>query len=302
VPRVLVTSPLPIDVAPLLGAHQRVGGDRRLTRDELLDAVADVEGLIPLLLDRIDEELLARAPRLRVVANFAVGVDNIDLAACARRGVAVCNTPDVLTDATADLAMALVLAAARRVVEGDALVRAGAWRGWEPSQLLGLELAGSTMGIIGAGRIGRAVARRAEAFGMRVITTRPTPLDELLAVADVVSLHVPLTPATRGLIGARELALMKRGAILVNTARGASVDEAALAAALDSGHLGGAGLDVYAREPEVPEALRRQPRAVLLPHLGSATERARARMATLAATGARDVLDGKTPPNLVARP
>jgi glyoxylate reductase len=299
VARVLVTSPLPIDVAPLLGAHQRVGGERRLARAELLDAVAGVDGIITLLSDRVDDELLDRAPRLRVVANFAVGLDNVDLAACARRGVAVCNTPDVLTDATADLTLALILAAARRVVEGDSMVRAGTWTGWEPGQLLGMELAGRTLGIVGNGRIGRAVARRGAAFGMRVITSRPAPLDELLAASDVVSLHVPLTPATRGLIGARELGLMKPTAILINTARGACVDEAALIDALDGGRIGGAGLDVYTREPEVPEGLRRQPRAVLLPHLGSATRETRARMAELAATGARDVLDGKRPANLV---
>jgi glyoxylate reductase len=295
---VLVTSRLPIDVAPLLPGHELVGGDRRLSRAELLDRVGGADGLICLLGDRIDDELLARAPSLRVVANFAVGLDNVDLAATRRRGVAVTNTPDVLTDATADLTMALLLAVARRIVEAEALARSGEWRGWEPDQLLGVELSGRTLGIVGMGRIGRAVARRAEGFGLRVLSG--VPLDELLAASDFVSLHVPLTEKTRGMIGARELALMKPGAILINTARGACIDEAALIAALESGRLGGAGLDVYAAEPAIPEALRRQRRAVLLPHIGSATDRARARMAELCATGVREVLAGRRPENLVA--
>jgi glyoxylate reductase len=194
--------------------------------------------------------------------------------------------------------MALLLAVARRIVEAEALARSGEWRGWEPDQLLGVELSGRTLGIVGMGRIGRAVARRAEGFGLRVLSG--VPLDELLAASDFVSLHVPLTEKTRGMIGARELALMKPGAILINTARGACIDEAALIAALESGRLGGAGLDVYAAEPAIPEALRRQRRAVLLPHIGSATDRARARMAELCATGVREVLAGRRPENLVA--
>src|SRR5688572_6352445 len=242
-----------------------------MTRDELVAALYDADALICLLSDKIDDELLEGAPRLGIVANHAVGLDNVDLAAARRRGVAVTNTPDVLTEATADLTLALLLAVARRVVEADGLARSGAWRGWEPDQLLGVELAGRTLGIVGMGRIGRAVARRAAGFGLRVIYSAPReaagvaaprlPLDALLAEADLVSLHVPLTGETRGLLGRRELSLMKPGAILVNTARGACVDEAALIEALDAGRLGGAGLDVYAEEPAIPEALRRQRRA-----------------------------------------
>ena len=308
--KVLVTSALPVDVRPWLGGAEVVQpAAGRLSREELLAAVAGVDGLVCLLLDRIDEELLGRAPRLRVVGNVAVGVDNIDLVAAARRGVAVANTPGVLTEATADLTLALLLAVARRVCEGDRLARSGAWTGWEPGQLLGSELAGRTLGLIGFGRIGQAVARRARGFGLTVVYAAPrdaegaearrVPLGELLASADFVSLHVPLTAATRGMIGAAELARMKAGAILLNTARGPCVDEAALADALASGHLGGAGLDVYADEPAIHPGLRAHPRTVLLPHLGSATVAARSRMAELAARAVGDVLAGRVPPNLV---
>jgi glyoxylate reductase len=301
VPRVLVTGPLPIDVSPLLPGHEVVGGAARLSREELLAEVAGVDALICLLTDRIDEELLARAPRLRVVAVFAVGVDNVDLAAAARRGVAVTNTPDVLTEATADLAFALLLAAARRLPEGQALARSGRWQGWEPTQLLGQDVHGRTLGIVGMGRIGRALARRARGFEMRVlgVSSREGALDRLLAEADFVSLHCPLTAATRGLIGARELALMKPTAILINTARGAIIDEAALIAALAAGRPGGAALDVFAAEPHIPEALRASPRVVLTPHLGSATLATRARMAELCALGAGEILAGRQPHNLV---
>lgn len=265
--------------------------------------------IVPLLSRAIGTAELGRLPQLRIVANCAVGVDNIDLEACAARGVVVTNTPDVLTDATADLALALILAAARRVKEGAALIAAGAWTGWDPRQLLGLELRGATLGIVGAGRIGRAVGRRAHAFGMRLCYASRTaqsaferetgamrlPLPELLGCSDVVTLHVPSTPGTRGMIGAAELARMKPGALLVNTARGDLVDEAALAAALTSGHLGGAGLDVFAREPHVPDALVRHPRAIVLPHLGSATVRTRRAMAALAVRNVRALLAGEPP-------
>jgi glyoxylate reductase len=267
------------------------------------------EAIVPLLSRRIGPAELAGLPRLRVVANCAVGVDNVDLAACAARGVIITNTPNVLTDATADLTLALVLATTRRLREGAALVADGGWTGWDPRQLLGFELKGATLGIVGAGRIGRAVGRRAHAFGMRLCYSarRAKPsfeldtgalrlsLDELLRRADVVSLHLPSTPETRGMIGAGELARMKRGAFLVNTARGDLVDEGALLAALESGHLGGVGLDVYAREPEIPTALRRHPRAFLLPHLGSATTRTRRAMAALAVKNVEAVLNGSPP-------
>jgi glyoxylate reductase len=271
--------------------------------------------IVPLLSRRIGEAELAGLPRLKVVANCAVGYDNVDLAACARRGVVVTNTPDVLTDATADLAMALLLAVARRLGEGQRLIEQGAWRGWDPRLLLGLELKGATLGIVGAGRIGRAVGRRAAAFGMRLCYCDTAargefeletgavrlPLDQLLARADAVMLHLPSTPETRGLIGARALAAIRRGAILINTARGDIVDEPALVAALEDGRLGGVGLDVFAHEPEVPSALVRHPRAVVLPHLGSATTRTRRAMAALALRNVAAVLAGEAPVTPVGR-
>lgn len=261
-----------------------------------------------LLSDRIDAAALDAGPRLRVVANYAVGVDNVDVVAATARKVAVANTPDVLVEATADFTFTLLLAAARRLGEGERLVRAGQWRGWTPELLLGADVGGRTLGIIGMGRIGRAVARRARGFAMRVVYTRgdagdveasPVGLGELLATSDVVSLHCPLTRETRGLIDARALAAMKPGAILVNTARGAIVDDGALAAALERGHLGGAGLDVFTDEPRIDPRLLAAPRVVLAPHLGSATTIARTRMAELCVTAVRDVLAGRRPPNLV---
>ncbi|MEZ4402118.1 MAG: D-glycerate dehydrogenase [Kofleriaceae bacterium] len=278
-------------------------------RARWLAELATADALVCLLHDRVDAEALAAGPRLRVVANYAVGVDNIDLAAAAARGVVVANTPDVLTDATADFTWALLLAAARRLGEGERLVRAGGWAGWSPTLLLGAELAGRTLGVVGLGRIGRAVARRAAGFGMRVIATgrRPTAadgvevvgLDQLLAEADVVSLHCPLTPATRHLIDAAALARMRPGAILVNTARGGCIDDDAVAAALERGHLGGAGLDVFTHEPAIAPRLAAAPRIVLAPHLGSATTTARVRMAELCMTAVADVLAGREPSNRV---
>ena len=266
------------------------------------------EAIVPLLSRRIGAPELAALPRLRLVANCAVGVDNVDLAACAARGVAVTNTPDVLTDATADLTMALLLAVTRRTKEGEALLREGAWTGWDPRQLLGAELRGLLLGLVGAGRIGQAVGRRAAAFGMRLCYAdrgaRPAfesqtgavrvPLDDLLARSDVVSLHVPSTAETRGLIGTAALGRMKRGAFLINTARGDITDEAAVIAALEAGHLGGVGLDVFAREPHVPPALVRHPRAVVLPHLGSATVQTRRAMAGLAVKNVAALLAGES--------
>jgi glyoxylate reductase len=265
------------------------------------------EAVVPLLSRRIGPAELAMLPRLRLVANCAVGVDNVDLAACAARGVAVTNTPDVLTDATADLTMALLLAVTRRLKEGEALLREGTWTGWDPRQLLGAELRGLLLGLVGAGRIGQAVGRRARVFGMDLCyaereakpafeaATRATrlPLRELLARSDVVSLHVPSTAETRGLIGAAALAGMKQGAFLINTARGDVVDEPALIEALESGHLGGVGLDVFAHEPAVPPALVRHPRAVVLPHLGSATVQTRCAMAGLAVKNVEALLAGR---------
>jgi glyoxylate reductase len=265
------------------------------------------EAVVPLLSRRIGPAELAGLPGLRLVANCAAGVDNVDLAACAARGVAVTNTPDVLTDATADLTIALLLAVTRRLKEGETLLREGAWTGWDPRQLLGTGLRGLVLGLVGAGRIGQAVGRRARAFGMDIcyaareakpafeVETRATRLsvEDLLARSDVVSLHVPSTAGTRTLIDAAALNRMKRGAFLINTARGDVVDEPALIAALEGGRLGGVGLDVFAREPEVPPALIRHPRAVVLPHLGSATVQTRRAMAALAVDNVAALLAGR---------
>lgn len=314
---VVSTSALPIDLATqvaaaLPGATVSVPARGHVGLAGVDLAAADA--LVCLLLDRIDAAVLAGAPRLRVVANCAVGVDNVDLAACAERGVAVTNTPDVLTEATAELAFALMLAVARRLGEGERLVRSGAWTGWALDQLLGIQLAGKTLGIVGFGRIGRAMARRAHGFGMRVIYAHPrevvTPatrearrveLDELFAAADVVSLHCPLTPQTRHVVNARRLATMKPTAILVNTARGGCVDEEALLDALTRGRLFGAGLDVYASEPAISPDLRACERVVLAPHIGSATTETRMAMAQLCADAVIAVLSGRTPGNVVRR-
>jgi glyoxylate reductase len=271
--------------------------------------VREPDALVTLLTDRVDAALLDRAPRLRIVANIAVGFDNIDVAAATARGICVSNTPDVLTEATADFTFALILAAARRLGEGERLVRAQAWTGWAPTQLLGADVFGRTLGIVGLGRIGAAVARRARGFDMPVLYAGPparaptdaihTDLDDLFARADIVSLHCPLTPSTRGLVDAARLARMKPTAILVNTARGPLVDEAALAAAIRAGRLAGAGLDVFAAEPHVHPDLLAEERVVLAPHLGSATTTARIRMVELAASAVRDVLAGRPPNHLV---
>jgi glyoxylate reductase len=298
--RVVTTSSLPIALA-IPGARVDVPEDFiGVARCDL----ADADALVCLLLDRIDAAVLARAPKLRVVANCAVGYDNVDVAACTAAGVAVTHTPDVLTETTAEFAFALVLAAARRLAEGERLVRGGAWPGWRLDQLLGVELHGKTFGVIGLGRIGRAVVRRAEAFGMRAIWADPhapgaVSIDDVFATADVVSLHCPLTPATRHLVNAARLARMKPTAILVNTARGGCVDEDALVDALRAGRIFAAALDVYAREPEIDPRLVDCPRLVLAPHIGSATTETRTRMAELCRDAVIDVLAGRRPRHLV---
>ncbi len=267
----------------------------------LRERAADADGLLTMLTERVDAALLDAAPRLRAVANCAVGTDNIDLDACRARGIAVGNTPDVLTDATADLAMALMLAAARRLPEGIAEVREGRWGPWDPRHLLGLDLAGATLGVVGLGRIGRAVAQRAAAFGMRVIHTSRSagvPLPALLREADVVSLHTPATPQTHRLIGEAELRAMKPTALLVNTARGAVVDQVALRRALHDGWIAGAGLDVTDPEPLPGEdPLLGAPNLLVLPHIGSATHAARERMADLAVDNLIAALGGSPMPH-----
>ncbi|HWE26064.1 MAG TPA: D-glycerate dehydrogenase [Myxococcales bacterium] len=299
--RIFVARTLSIDPRPVVGPALEVDiweGELPPPRAELLKRAAQADGLVTLLTEKVDGELLAHAPALKVVANHAVGVDNIDVAACTARGVWVTNTPDAVTESTADLTWALILAVARRLREGERLIREGRFHAWAPTMLLGLELNGAVLGIVGLGRIGRAVARRAAGFGMQVLHTSSSggvALDELLERSDVVSLHCPLNARTHHLIDAQRLSRMKRGAILVNTSRGAVVDEAALVAALQAGRLSGAGLDVFENEPAVHPGLIGRDDVVLLPHLGSATHKTRARMATMALTDAARVLRGQRP-------
>ena len=263
--------------------------------------------------DCIDAETIRTATRLKILANYAVGYNNIDLAAARMHGLIVTNTPDVLTDATADLTWALILATARRIVEGDALIRSGRWTGWSPTQLLGTDIAGKTLGIIGMGRIGQAVAQRAVGFRMPVryhtsqpIATSSLPreweyrsLQDLLSEADIVTIHAPLTPATHHLIGARELSLMRPTAFLINTARGPIIDEGALVDALKTGVIAGAGLDVYEQEPAIHAALTQLKHVVLLPHLGSATLHARVQMGLVCLKNIHAVLEGHPAPNQI---
>ena len=264
---------------------------------------ADADALLPTPRERITAEVLAAAPRVRIVASHSVGVDHVDLSACRARGILVTNTPDVLTDATADLAFALILAVARRLREGEALARSGKWDGWKPRELLGVSLAGKTLGIYGYGRIGRAVARRGEAFGMDVVSFdregTEEEFGEFLSRVDVLSIHAPLTEETRGRFGEKEFLRMRDGAILVNTARGPIVDEEALVAALRAKRLLGAGLDVYQLEPKIHPGLLTLPTVVLLPHLGSATLETRLAMARLACTEIARFFAGEPPLNPV---
>jgi len=279
----------------------------------LREGLCQADAAIVTLGDLIDAETIRAATRLKILANYAVGYNNIDLAAARQRGLIITNTPDVLTDATADLTWALLLATARRIVEGDALVRSGRWTGWSPTQLLGAEVSGKTLGIIGMGRIGQAVAHRAVGFRMPVryhtrqlMATVTLPrewehrsLQDILGEADVVTIHVPLTPATHHLIGARELAWMRPTAFVINTARGPIVDEGALVDALKTGIIAGAGLDVYEQEPAIHSALAQLKQVVLLPHLGSATVHARVQMGLVCLENIQAVLDGRPAPNQV---
>ena len=310
--RVFVTRTLPGKALERLrerGLMVEVHRGLLLPREELLKRVEGAVGLIPTVEDRIDAEVMDRAgPGLRVIACYSVGVDHVDLEAARARGIRVTNTPGVLTEATADFTLALLLAVARRVVEGVDYAKAGLWKAWHPELLLGLDLQGLTLGLIGMGRIGQAVAKRALAFGMRVVyharTPKPLPypflpLEGLLQEADIVSLHTPLTPETHRLLNRERLFAMKRGAILLNTARGALVDTEALVEAL-RGHLFGAGLDVTDPEPLPPgHPLYALPNAVITPHLGSAGQRTRERMAEVAVENLLAVLEGREPPKPV---
>lgn len=312
--RVLVTRAVPPGgLDPLWEAGHEIAGpppdDRPLTPDELRAAVADVDAVVCLLTDRVDRSVLeAGQAALRVVANMAVGYDNVDVAAARELGIAVCNTPGVLDETTADLAFALILAASRLTSEAEQDLRAGRWPGWNINQYLGQDVHGRTLGIVGWGRIGRAVARRARGFDMTVLHHGRTPtseegyvadVDDLFRRSDVVSLHVPLTAETRHLVDKRRLRLMKPTAVLVNTARGSVVDEAALAEALHNGVIFAAGIDVFEEEPAVHPRLLHAPRSVLLPHVGSASVVTRTAMARMAAAAVVDVLAGRAPANMV---
>lgn len=280
------------------------------SHEEILRAVREAEGLVTLLTERVDAELMDAAPHLKVVSNMAVGVDNVDVLAATVRRIPVGNTPGVLTDATADMAFALLLAAARRIPEGERFVRAGKWKTWGPRLLLGADLVGATLGLIGFGRIGQAVAKRAQGFGLRVIyhdpaaspafEAAPAELDQLLRESDFISLHVPLTPETRHLINAETLELMKPSALLVNTSRGPVVDPAALYAALKSGRIFAAALDVTDPEPLPADSpLLELDNCLIVPHLGSASVQARDRMAQMAARNLIAGLKGERLPNCV---
>ena len=307
-PAILVTRKLPSSVLSKLSAVADVDlytGEAAIPADELRARVADKDALVCLLTDAVDRAVIDAAPTLRVIANVAVGYNNIDVPYARSRGIVATNTPDVLTESVADFTWALILAITRRLSEGERLVRRGEWKGWALDLLLGTELRGKQLGLVGVGRIGRAVAARAAAFGMRVAYTSrreidfpaadPLPLDRLLTTSDIVSLHVPLTPETRHLIDQKALTRMKRSAYLINTARGPVVDEAALAWALQHHLLAGAALDVYENEPAVHPDLLSLENVLLVPHLASGTTETRTAMADLAAENVLAVLGGRPP-------
>ena len=312
-PRVFITRALPPEAMRMIeGACDAEvwTSDLPPPRRDLLERVRSVDGLVSLLTDAIDADVIDKAPGLRVISNCAVGVDNIDVRAATRQRIPVGNTPDVLTDATADMAFGLLLAVARRIVEGVAYVKAGKWKTWNLDLLLGADLSGATLGIVGLGRIGKGVARRAQGFGLRVVYCDPepqpvldaTPTDfaTLLQESDFVSLHVPLTPATHHLMNAENLARMKSGAILINTARGPIVDHESLYEALRAGHLGGAGLDVTEPEPLAADSpLLKLDNCVILPHMASASRWTRQSMAVLAAQNLLAGLQGERLPHCV---
>ncbi|HQU32456.1 MAG: D-glycerate dehydrogenase [Planctomycetia bacterium] len=288
--------------------------DRSLTYDELLQQVKGRDAILTMLSDRLDARLINDAKNLKVIANYAVGYDNIDVKAATAKGIVVTNTPGVLTDSTADMAWALLFSVTRRIVEGDKLTRAGKFTGWAPMMLLGGDLIGKTLGIVGAGRIGTAMAMRSRGWDMRVLyTTRSSrnpileenlhakrvDLETLLKESDFISIHAPLSEKTRHLIGAKKLSLMKRTAYLINTGRGAVIDEVALISALRNKRIAGAGLDVYEEEPKLKPGLAELDNVVLAPHLGSATVETRTKMSLMAAENIIAVLNGQKPPNCV---
>ena len=315
-PRVLATRPLFPAAQQILNANCEVEywtQAERISKEELFRRVKDKDGLVCLLTERVNDELLRAAPKLRIAANVAVGFDNIDVAACTKRNVVATNTPGVLDETTADFAWTLLMAVARRLVEGDQLVRSGSWKGWDLDQLVGADVWGKTLGVVGFGRIGRAVARRAAGFQMKVVYTDAIQapreietelkaeykdLNTVLAESDFVSLHVPLLPDTRGMFDGAKLSRMKPGAFLINTSRGPVIDEAALVHALESGKIAGAALDVYENEPFVHSGLKR-PNVVLAPHIASASVATRTKMAVMAAENVVALFKGKRPVNIL---
>ena len=307
--RILITNKIPDIAAKLLrdkGYNVLIPEDERsVGREQLEREITQIDGLIPLLSDPIDRPLLEKAKRLKVIANYAVGYNNIDIEYARQKGIIVTNTPDILTNATADLAFALLLSTAKRIVEADRFVREGKFTGWGPLLMLGADVTGKTLGIIGAGRIGQAVGRRAAGFEMNVLYTSRSPkadfeeaakakyvdLNTLLAKSDFISIHCPLTAETRHLINRQNISKIKRGAYLINTARGPVIEETALIEALKNGHLAGAGLDVYEFEPRITADLLTMDNVILLPHIGSATYDTRSKMAELAAKNIISVLE-----------
>jgi glyoxylate reductase len=315
-PKILATRPLFEEARHILEEKCQVEYWRepeRIPREELLARAQDKQGLVCLLTERIDEAFLRAAPELRIAANVAVGFDNIDVPACTKRGVAATNTPGVLDETTADFAWTLMMAVARRLGEGEALARSGEWAGWDLDQLVGADVWGKTLGLVGFGRIGRAMARRASGFKMKVLYSDVArvseevekelnagyrDLDALLAQSDFVSVHVPLLAETQGLFTSAKFARMKPTAFFINTARGSVVDEAALVHALETKEIAGAGLDVYEKEPSIHAGLKRS-NVVIAPHLASASLETRTKMACIAATNVRDFFDGKRPANIL---
>ena len=309
--RIHVTRKIPqraLDRLLATGWDLFVGPEEIPSRSRLLWGVGGAVGLLTLLTERIDGEAMDRCPELRVISQCATGVDNIDVAEATRRGIAVCNTPGVLTETCADFTWALMLALSRRLLEGDQMLRAGQFGGWGPLMLMGQDLHGATLGLLGMGQIAQAVARRAQGFGMKVLYwsrsqreggRRCHDLAELLGQSDLVSVHLPLSPDTRHLLNSSRLAQMKKGALLINTSRGPVVDELALARALQSGHLGGAALDVFEEEPRVHPELLQSPNTLLTPHIASASLATRERMALLAVDNLVAVLRNEVPPHQV---
>ena len=313
--KIFITRRLPEEGLKMLEGHEVeiYEGDAPPSKEEIIEGVKDKDALICLLTDKIDSEVMDASPSLKIIANYAVGYDNIDVSEATKRGIFVTNTPGVLTETVADLAWALIMAIARRIVEGDKFMREGKFKGWAPMLLLGSDVHGKTLGIIGAGRIGQAVARRAKGFNMRILyysrrrkedfekecDAEYVDLKTLLRESDFISLHTPLTPETYHMIGENELKMMKSSAYLINTGRGKCVDEKALVKALKEGWIRGAALDVFENEPEIEPELKELDNVVLTPHIGSASYETRSRMAVMVAENVLAALKGKMPPNCI---